>query len=82
MLTPEQQMLSLKRVGASTYSFGARASLTSAQIDRGIVKHFRGPVMVAPDTAPAVVAWLIRTTRAVCRVRDRKRWEGSWWGLW
>lgn len=74
-LTPEEQMLSLERVGASAYRFGSRATLSAEEINRGIVIHFREPVMVTPETAPAVVERLIRTTRAFCRVKDREWWR-------
>ena len=77
MLTAEQQMLSLERVGASTYRFGSRATLSAEEIDAGITIHFRRPVMVTPDTSEAVVERLIRTTRAFCRVKDRERWRAA-----
>ena len=67
----------IERVGASAYRFGSRETLDAEAIDRGIAIHFRGPVMVAPDTAPAVVERLIRTTRAFCRVKDRERWRAG-----
>ena len=73
----ERQMLSLERVGASAYRFGGRATLSAEVIDRGITRHFAHPQLVTPETAPAVVERLIRTTRAFCRVKDREWWRAA-----
>lgn len=75
MLTPEQQMRSLEGAGVAHCWPRQRASLSAEEIDRGIVAHFREPVMVTPETAPVVVERLIRTTRAFCRVKDREWWR-------
>lgn len=77
MLTGEQQMLSLERVGASAYRFGSRATLSAEEIDRGIAKHFRTAQAVFPETPWAVLARLYRTCGCCCRVRDRGRWEAA-----
>ena len=77
MLTPEQQMLSLERVGASAHRFGSRATLSTEEIDRGIAKHFTTAQAVFPDTPWAVLARLYRTCGVVCRIKDRERWESA-----